>query len=51
MIVVVLDMDETLGVYLNDVFHVRPNVDFMIHMLRCMDADIILWCARARFSA
>lgn len=43
MIVVVLDMDETLGVYLDDVFHVRPNVDFMIQMLRCMDADIILW--------
>lgn len=43
MIVVVLDMDETLGVFQNDIFHVRPNVDFMIKMLRCMDIDIVLW--------
>lgn len=43
MIVTVLDMDETLGVCLEDTFHVRPNVDFMIHMLRCMDSDIVLW--------
>lgn len=43
MIVVVLDMDETLGFFQNDIFHVRPNVDFMIKMLRCMDIDIVLW--------
>lgn len=36
-------MDETLGVTMNGAFHVRPNVDFMIEMLRCMDVDIILW--------
>lgn len=43
MIVVVLDMDETLGVFEEDTFHVRPHVDFMIQMLRCMDVDIVLW--------
>ena len=43
MIVVVLDMDETLGVFQNDYFHVRPHVDFMIQMLKCMNVDIILW--------
>ena len=43
MIVVVLDMDETLGVYHNNVFHTRPKVDFMIKMLRAMDIEIILW--------
>lgn len=43
IIVVVLDMDETLGVYQDDVFHIRPKVDFMIKMLRNMNIDIILW--------
>lgn len=43
MIVVVLDMDETLGVYQNDVFHPRPKLDFMIKMLRAMNIEIILW--------
>lgn len=43
MIVAVLDMDETLGVSVGDVFHVRPHVDFMVSMLRCMGADVILW--------
>lgn len=43
MIVVVLDMDETLGVYQNNIFHARPKVDFMIKMLRAMNIDIILW--------
>lgn len=42
-IVVVVDMDETLGVFVDDTFHVRPHVDFMIEMLRCMDADVVLW--------
>lgn len=41
--VVVLDMDETLGVSVGDVFHARPYVDFLIEMLRCMDVDVILW--------
>lgn len=42
--VVVLDMDQTLGVCMEeDIFHVRPHVDFMIRMLRCMNVDIILW--------
>lgn len=36
-------MDETLGVFIDDTFHVRPRVDFMIEMLRCMDVDIVLW--------
>lgn len=43
MIVVVLDMDETLGVWLDEIFHVRPNVDFMLKMLQCMNVDVILW--------
>lgn len=43
MIVVVLDMDETLGVFEKDHFHVRPNVDFIIRMLHLMDVDIVLW--------
>lgn len=43
MNVVVLDMDETLGVFQKDMFHVRPRVDFLIKMLRCMGVDIILW--------
>lgn len=43
MIVVVLDMDETLGVYQNGVFHPRPKLDFMIKMLRAMGIEIILW--------
>lgn len=43
MIVVVLDMDETLGIFQNGYFHVRPNVDFMLKMLTCMNVDIILW--------
>lgn len=38
-----MDMDETLGVSTNHVFHTRPNVDFMIKMLQCMDVDVILW--------
>lgn len=42
-VVVVLDMDETLGVFQNDVFHVRPHVNFMLEMLLCMDVDIVLW--------
>lgn len=43
MIVVVLDMDETLGVYRNNVFYLRPKLDFMIKMLRAMNVEIILW--------
>ena len=43
MFVVVLDMDETLGVFENDHFHVRPYVEFMLQMLKCMNVDIILW--------
>lgn len=43
MIVAVLDMDETLGVYQNNVFHPRPKLDFMIKMMRAMDIEIILW--------
>lgn len=45
LVVVVLDMDETLGVASahDDLFHVRPHVDFLIRMLRCMGADIVLW--------
>lgn len=43
MIVAVLDMDETLGVYHNNVFHPRPKLDFMIKMMRAMDIEIILW--------
>lgn len=43
MIVVVLDMDETLGVFEGDHFHVRPNVNFIIQMLHLMKVDIILW--------
>lgn len=43
VVVVVLDMDETLGVWRDDLFHVRPNVDLLLKMLRCMNADVILW--------
>lgn len=43
IVVVVLDMDETLGVYQNNVFHPRPKLDIMIKMLRAMDIEIILW--------
>lgn len=43
MIVVVLDMDETLGVYQENVFQPRPKLDFFLKMLRAMDIDIILW--------
>lgn len=43
MIVVVVDMDETLGVFEKDHFHVRPNADFIIQMLHLMEVDIILW--------
>lgn len=43
MIVAVLDMDETLGVFQEDHFHVRPYVDFTIQMLHLMKVDIVLW--------
>lgn len=43
MIVAVLDMDETCGVYRDNVFHPRPKLDFMIKMMRAMDIEIILW--------
>lgn len=42
-VVVVLDMDETLGVFQEGAFHVRPHVNFMLEMLRCMDVDMVLW--------
>lgn len=43
VMVVVLDMDETLGVSVGEVFHVRPHVDFLVQMLRCMRVDVVLW--------
>lgn len=43
IIVVVLDMDETLGVFSQNVFHPRPKLDFMVKMLRMINIDIILW--------
>lgn len=42
-VVVVLDMDETLGVFEDEMFHVRPHAEFLIQMLRCMNVDMILW--------
>lgn len=42
-IVCVLDMDETLGVFYKNVFHVRPKIDILINLLRLQRVDIILW--------
>lgn len=42
-LVCVLDMDETLGVFHNGIFHVRPKVDVLLQLLRLLHVDIILW--------
>lgn len=42
-LVCVLDMDETLGVFKNDIFHVRPKIDVLINLLLLLNVDIILW--------
>lgn len=41
--VCVLDMDETLGFYGGNSFHVRPKFQTLIHFLKLIQADIILW--------
>lgn len=43
MIVCVLDLDETLGYFDKNVFHVRPKVDFLVDFLRFSQIDFILW--------
>lgn len=41
--VCVLDMDETLGFYDSNTFHVRPKFKAFINFLKLIHADIILW--------
>lgn len=41
--VCVLDMDETLGVFHKNVFHLRPKLNVLIHLLRLLRVDIVLW--------
>ncbi|GBO27131.1 hypothetical protein AVEN_212404-1 [Araneus ventricosus] len=41
--VCVLDMDETLGRYDRNAFHVRPKLETFINLLRLLKCDIILW--------
>lgn len=41
--VCVLDMDETLGFFHQNVFHVRPKVNVLIHLLKLLKVDIIIW--------
>lgn len=41
--VCVLDMDETLGFYEGNKFHVRPKLQTLINFLQLIEADIILW--------
>lgn len=41
--VCVLDMDETLGFYEGNAFHVRPQFKTLINFLRLIRADVILW--------
>ncbi|GIY73874.1 FCP1 homology domain-containing protein [Caerostris extrusa] len=43
LIVCVLDMDETLGTYDRQTFHVRPKIQTLINLLRYIKSDIILW--------
>lgn len=42
-IVCVLDMDETLGVFYDGIFHVRPKTTVLLSLLRLLQADVILW--------
>lgn len=42
-IVCVLDLDETLGTFYQNMFYVRPKVTLLINLLRLLQADIILW--------
>lgn len=41
--VCVLDMDETLGFFDNNIFHVRPNLNFLLQFLYLNNIKIILW--------
>lgn len=41
--VCVLDMDETLGVFHKNVFHVRPKLNVLINLLLLLNIDIVLW--------
>lgn len=41
--VCVLDMDETLGVFHKNVFHVRPKLNVLLNLLQLLNVDIILW--------
>lgn len=41
--VIVVDMDETLGYFEKDTFHVRPDVDYFVKVLKLAQFDFILW--------
>lgn len=42
-VVCVLDMDETLGSFDKETFHVRPRLQTLIDLLRLTRIDIVLW--------